>query len=135
MLYILNNCHNVNISQWPLHKFKLNLYQTTRVHRAYHLMGICIEWKTTMVNVSTGWCTVKDCPATINTLNNIPTGFGRRPQDHSSNQDKIDIKQIINTIRNRPKSEAERLSKLYDEEICKLRTQDSNDDIKTQLNN
>jgi hypothetical protein len=30
-----------------------------------------------MVNVSTGDA-VKDCPATINTRNNMPTGFGRR---------------------------------------------------------
>jgi hypothetical protein len=43
-------------------------------------------------------CTVKDCPATINTWNNIPTAFGRRPHNHPSNQAKIDSKQIINTI-------------------------------------
>jgi hypothetical protein len=107
-IYILHSCHNVNISQWPLHKFKLSLYQTTKVHRTYHLMGICIEWKTTMVNVSTGDA-VKDCPATINTRNNMPTGFGRRPHNHPSNQAKIYAKQIINTMRNRAKSEAEPL--------------------------
>ena len=44
---------------------------------------------------------MKDCPATINTLNNIPAGFGRRPHNYPSNQAKIDAKQIINTIRNR----------------------------------
>ena len=43
-------------------------------------------------------CTVKDCPATINTWNNIPTAFGSRPHNHPSNQAKIDAKQIINTI-------------------------------------
>ena len=73
-------------------------------------------------------CTVKDCPVTINTRNNIPAGFGRRLYNHPSNQAKIDSKQIINTICNRAKSEAETLPKLYDEEICKLRTQDWNDD-------
>jgi hypothetical protein len=46
-------------------------------------------------------CTVKDCPATPNTRNNIPTGFGRKPHNHPSNHAKIDAKQIINTIRNR----------------------------------
>ena len=78
-------------------------------------------------------CTVKDCPATINTWNNIPTAFGRRPHNHLSNQAKIDAKQIINTIQieQNPKLRP----KLYDEEICKLRTQDWNDDTKTQLNN
>jgi hypothetical protein len=78
---------------------------------------------------------VKDCPSTINTWNNIPTGFGRRPHNHPSNQATIDTKQIINTMRNRAKSEAESLPKLYDEEICKLRIQDWNDDTKTQFNN
>lgn len=34
----------------------------------------------------------------------------------------------IRTISNRPTSEAEPLTKLYDEEICKLRIQNSNDD-------
>jgi len=78
-------------------------------------------------------CTVKDCPTTINTRNNIPTGFGRRPHNNPSNRVKIDAKQIINTIRNRPKSETEPLPKLYDEEICKLRTQDWNDDTKNTV--
>jgi len=55
--------------------------------------------------------------------------------DHTTTQAKIDAKQIINTIRNRAKSEAEPLPKLYDEEVCKLRTQDWNDDTQTQLNN
>ena len=111
--FIPNNQGTQNLScNWYIYRMKNN-------------NGERIYWR----------CTVKDCPATINTLNNIPTGFGRRQHNHPSNQAKIDIKQIINTIRNRPKSEAERLSKLYDEEICKLRTQDSNDDTKTQLNN
>jgi hypothetical protein len=70
---------------------------------------------------------VKDCPATIYTQNNIPAGFGRRPHNHPSNQAKIDSKQIVNTICNRAKS------KLYDEEICKLRTQDWNDDTKNTV--
>ena len=52
-------------------------------------------------------CTVKDCPATINTQNNIPAGFGHRPHNHPSNQAKIDSKQIIITICNRAKSEAQ----------------------------
>ena len=79
-------------------------------------------------------CTVKDCPATINTRNNIPAGFGRRLYNHPRNSPKIVSKQIINTICNRAKSEGQQ-SQLYDEEICKLRTQDWNDDTKTQLNN
>ena len=77
-------------------------------------------------------CTVKDCPATINTRNNIPAGFGRRLYNHQSNQAKIDSKQIINTICNRAKSEGQQ-SQLYDEEICKLRTQDWNDDTKNTV--
>ena len=36
-------------------------------------------------------------------------------------------------MRNRAKSEAEPLPKLYDEEICKLRTQDWNDDTKNTV--
>ena len=75
-------------------------------------------------------CTVKDCPATIKY---IPTGFGRRPHNHPRNQAKIAAQQIINTIRKRAKSEAESLPKLYDEEICKLRTQDWNDDTKNTV--
>ena len=78
-------------------------------------------------------CTVKACPATINTQNNIPAGFGRRPHNHPSNQAKIDSKQIINTICNIAKSEAEQIPKLYDEEICKLKTQNWNDDTKNTV--
>jgi len=83
-------------------------------------------------------CTVKDCHATTNTRNNIPTGFGRKPHNHPSNHAKIDAKQIINTIRNRAIEQNPKLShypnytmKLYVNSEPRTGTMT----LKTQLNN
>ena len=110
----------VQVTFIPNNQGTQNLSFNGYLHRMKNINGERIYWR----------CTVKDCPATINTRNNMPTGFGRRPHNHPSNQANIYAKQIINTMRNRAKSEAEPLPKLYDEDICKLRTQDWNDDTK-----
>ena len=86
--FILNNQGTQNLS--------FNGY----LHRMKNNNGERIYWR----------CTVKDCPATINTQNNIPAGFGCRPHNHQSNQTKIDAKQIINTIRNRAIEQNPKLS-------------------------
>jgi hypothetical protein len=46
------NVESVNIHMYRyISQVQVTLCKTTKVHRTYHLMGICIEWKTTMVHV------------------------------------------------------------------------------------
>jgi len=76
---------------------------------------------------------VKGCPATINTRNNIPVGFGRSEHNHDSDQATIDAKQLISMIRGRSKDECLPIPSIYEEEVVKLRNSEWNDDTRDMV--
>ncbi|CAC5392834.1 unnamed protein product [Mytilus coruscus] len=74
-------------------------------------------------------CTVSTCPATVNTYEVHPIKFGP-PHNHQANSNKIEVSKILQTMKQRAKTEVTPMPKLYEEELVKLRHPDWTDDTK-----
>ncbi|XP_069102956.1 uncharacterized protein [Argopecten irradians] len=73
-------------------------------------------------------CTIPDCPATLSTRNNIPTGNGCYPYNHPQDHAKITALEIMENIRTRCVEEGKPIPRIYEEMVTKLRTHVSNND-------
>lgn len=79
-------------------------------------------------------CSTANCPATINTLNNIPTKVSANHNHESDNvQLKVDV--VLQSMKKRCIDELTPVPTIYEEELVKLRTDDWNDDTQELVEN
>jgi len=100
-----------------------NLEHGGYIYRSNRVKGSRTYWK----------CTVSGCPATLNTHNDIPVGFGRHRHNHQSDHAAVVAKQIMHCITNRCKDEICPIPSIFAEEITNLRDNDWDEESKTVI--
>lgn len=74
-------------------------------------------------------CVTSTCPATVNTHDGHLVKRGYQ-HNHPSNQSKIDVMKVLQTMKERSRSEVTPVPTIYEEEAVKLRTPEWNDDTR-----
>ena len=75
---------------------------------------------------------VNTCPATINTHDQHLVKRGYQ-HNHTSNQPKIEVMQVLQTMKKRSRYEVTPISTIYEEEAVKLRTPEWNDETRQTM--
>lgn len=83
--------------------------------------------KCQLVHLACWICTTRNCPATINTLNNIPTKL-QINHNHENDRVQLDVDRVLQTIKRRCKEETTPVPTIYEQEATQLRNTEWNDD-------
>jgi hypothetical protein len=77
-------------------------------------------------------CVIRDCPARVTTLDNIPVAFKR---DHNHASDHIGQAEsvFLNDVKKRCREEVVPIPTIYDEELGKLRDRECDDDVEDMI--
>ncbi|VDI61105.1 Hypothetical predicted protein [Mytilus galloprovincialis] len=79
-------------------------------------------------------CTTRNCPATLNTRNNIPTKLPNG-HNHDSHKVKLKVDEILQTIKKRCREETTPVPTIYEQEVIKLRNPEWNDETQEVVEN
>ncbi|CAG2215508.1 unnamed protein product [Mytilus edulis] len=72
-------------------------------------------------------CSTRNCPATVNTHNNIPTKVDAN-HNHPSDRMQLRVDDVLQRMKSRCKDELTAIPTIYEEELVKLRDREWNDD-------
>ncbi|CAC5374706.1 unnamed protein product [Mytilus coruscus] len=72
-------------------------------------------------------CSTRNCPATIDTYNNIPTKVDDN-HNHHSDRMQLRVDDVLERMKSRCKDELTAIPTIYEEELVKLRDREWNDD-------
>ncbi|CAG2246348.1 unnamed protein product [Mytilus edulis] len=79
-------------------------------------------------------CTTRNCPATLDTRNNIPTKLPNG-HNHDSHKVKLKVDEILQTIKKRCREETTPVPTIYEQEVIKLRNPEWNDETQEIVEN
>ncbi|XP_060065086.1 uncharacterized protein LOC132545413 [Ylistrum balloti] len=95
--------------------------------RTLHQAGFSYMVKNNYRDTTYWRCCIRDCPATINTRDDIPAKMGHQ-HNHQPNRFQVEVKKVMNSIKKRCREERKAVPAIYDEEIAHLQTLDWTDD-------
>jgi len=73
-------------------------------------------------------CTTSNCPATMNTLDNIPTKMPTE-HNHPNHQTELKVEEVLRVIKKRCGEDTLPIPSIYEEEVCKLRNREWDEDM------